>query len=106
MDDRLLKSFTRSFRKGMIGKMESRGWCAKISWALQGYLSFALQIKSEVHVSQVGRWNHVYLVLADGRVLDATADQFNEEGKRKKYPQIYLGEPLEIHKGKPYEVKL
>lgn len=99
MDDRELKTFCREFRKGLLNGDSSKGQCAKVTWALQGFISFALQIKSEVHESTVGDWNHLYLVLSDGRVLDCTGDQFG-----KKYPQVYLGKPLAIHQGERYDI--
>lgn len=101
--DSQLKTMCREFRKGMIGRMSSEGRCAMISWALQGFLSFAIRLDTQVYESEVGDWNHLYLVLPDGRVIDCTADQFNKRMK-KRYPQVYLGKPLEIHKcGKPYK---
>lgn len=39
---------------------------------------------------------HYWIELEDGRVLDPTADQFNGDSATK-YPEIYLGEPTEIH---------
>ena len=40
--------------------------------------------------------NHIWIRLADGRVLDPTADQFGD------YPPVYLGDPLpELHKRLP-----
>jgi hypothetical protein len=86
----------------MLDRMNSRGKCAMVSWALHGYLSSALKIKTKVFEGSVGEWNHIWLVMRDGRVIDCTADQFG-----KKYPKVYIGEPLEIHAhGKPYECPL
>ena len=95
LDDKTLKKICRGFRKGIIGGNGSFMQCAKVSWALQGYLSFALKIKTKVCEGDVGDGNHVWLELQDGRVIDCTADQFNY-GKRK-YPAVYIGEPLDIH---------
>ncbi len=101
-DDKQLKVLCREFRKGMLARMSSKGKCAMVTWALQGFISFATGIQTAVYESTVGRWNHLYLVMPDGRVIDCTGDQFNPKGKRK-YPQVYIGEPLDIHKGgKPY----
>lgn len=101
--DAQLKTMCAEFRKGMIGRMSSKGKCAMISWALQGFLSFALKLETEVYESDVGQWNHLWLKLPDGRVIDCTADQFNPKGK-KKYAKVYIGKPLDIHAGgKVYE---
>ncbi len=107
LTDRDLKVTCREFRKGMIARMSSKGKCAMISWALQGFLSTVYKLNTKVYQGDVGNWNHLWLVMPDGRVIDCTADQFNKKGKRAKYPQIYIGKPLDIHSGgkeyNPYE---
>lgn len=80
--------------------------CAVVSWALQGFLSHSSNIKTVVYESEVDlideSTNHLYLVMLDGNVIDCTADQFD-----KKYPKVYIGEPLDIHKnGKIYNRNL
>lgn len=77
----------------MIGRMSSKGKCAMIAWALHGFLSWSEAIESRVYECKVGDWNHIYLVLKDGRILDCAADQFS-----KRYPKVYLGPGLPIHK--------
>lgn len=100
--DKELKVMCREFRKGMLDRMSSKGKCAMVSWALQGFLSSVIKLKTKVYECDVGEWNHLYLVMPDGNVIDCTADQFNK-GKSRKYPQVYIGKPLDIHKdGKPY----
>jgi hypothetical protein len=66
-----------------------------ISWPLQGYLSALCGIEARCIEGAFGDWSHLWLELPDGRVLDATADQFND-GNRQM-PPIYLGAPTEIH---------
>lgn len=101
MTDEALIVFAQEFRKGILGRKKPKGMCAKVSWALQGYLRWASGLKTKVYESDVGKWNHVYLVLPDGRVLDATADQFSTE--KKKYPPVYLGKPIKkLHTGKEF----
>lgn len=99
MNDGELKILCREFRKGMLDRMSSKGKCAMVSWALQGFLSFSMKLETEVYESDVGKWNHLWLRLPNGRVIDCTADQFNKRGKRPKYPQVYIGKPLDIHDG-------
>jgi hypothetical protein len=41
---------------------------------------------------------HTWIKLADGRVLDATADAFNDYPGYEKMDKIYLGPPLKIHR--------
>jgi len=90
MGDRELKSLARSFRKGVINNREGDMMCAVVSYALQGYLSF-LGVELAIDEVRLQFSNHVFLKLADGRVLDATADQFGG-------PKVYLGEPMWFHK--------
>lgn len=102
ISDKKLTTFCREFRKGLLGRMSSKGKCAMLSWALHGYLSSAMGLDTKVYKGDVGNWNHLWLVMPDGRVIDCTADQFNPKNKRK-YPQVYIGKPLDIHKGgKPW----
>lgn len=90
-----IKVIAIEFRKGMLGRKSSKGQCAKVSWALQGYLSF-LGLKTKVCQGDVGAWNHLWLELPNGTVIDATADQFNNS--KRKHPPVYIGKPLKIHK--------
>ena len=101
MNKRQIKAACTGMTEGFIAKHESSvGWCAKVSWAVQGYLSF-LGVKTTVYESFVGDWNHVYLMMDDGTVIDCTADQFNRG--RRKNSRIHVGKPLSIHKGgKPF----
>lgn len=93
-----LKDAAEEFRKGILGRKKSKGMCAKVSWALQGFLSWS-GVKTTVYESDVGNWNHVYLVTDDGIVIDATADQFSNE--KKTYPPVYVGKPIKkLHSGK------
>lgn len=84
----------RQFRKGLLGRKSSRGTCGMVSMALGGYLAF-LGIKTEyvetdLQDAPTEAANHAWLRLPDGRVLDATADQFDELG----LPPVYLGPPI------------
>lgn len=86
------------FRKGILGRKKPKGMCAKVSWALHGFLSWC-GVETEIHESEVGIWNHVYLVTKDGVVIDPTADQFNTP--KKIYPPVYIGKPIKkLHNGK------
>lgn len=92
MTDKQLLKFATAFRKGMLGKRPSRLMCAMVSMPLSGLLS-AHGVQTEVVRGELG---HVYLRLADGRVLDPTADQFNDDGG-PQLPPVYLGSPSTIH---------
>jgi hypothetical protein len=94
-DKQLLKIATE-FRKGMLGKDSSRGYCGMVCFALQGYLN-AMGIKTTLYEGDWGEGNHIWMVLEDGRVLDPTIDQYNYI--TPKYPMVHLGEPLDAHQG-------
>lgn len=88
MTDTQLKRVAREFRKGVLGKRSARLMCMAVSAPLQGLLSALYGMDTELEEVQFPEGNHVWLRLPDGRVLDATADQFGRE-------PIYLGEPYE-----------
>lgn len=102
MTDAELVEFASEFRRGLLGRRSSRYKCAMVTWPLAGYLEFegvecavdAVRLPEEAHAVQ-----HVFIALPDGRVLDATADQFNRRGKEPKYPKVYLGPRLYFHEG-------
>ena len=95
------------FRAGLLDGRPSAGWCVDMSYALQGYLRFATGLETRVMVSilegietEADAEGHAFLMLPDGRILDATADQFGS-----CYPAVYLGEPLDIHRNaEPMEI--
>ena len=98
MTDAQLLRIACQFRKGLLGSRSSKLACAMVCLPLQGYLS-ACGVSTDLaegHPPHGDVWNHVWLRLKDGRVLDPTADQFGPQ-----YPPVYIGEPLEFHKLTP-----
>jgi hypothetical protein len=98
-DKQILKIATE-FRKGILGRRKSHRMCAMVSFGLQGYLGF-VGLHSKVCEGIVlmpgseAVINHIWLELPDGRVLDPTADQFNDG--ETIYPPVYLGNHVKIH---------
>ncbi len=99
MSDKELIKISSQFAKGILGKRNSKAMCFAVSSALQGYLSICgvstfliegeILVKSENGSKNV-TWNHFWLQLDDGRILDATSDQFlTPDGK--KMPKTFLG---------------
>ena len=96
MTDVELVQCATEFRQGILGDQPSDLMCAAVSWPLAGFLRFS-GVPCEAVEGDLGHCNHVWIKLADGRALDATADQFNRLFPQKNYPPVYLGEMIDIH---------
>lgn len=92
MTTRELKSVCLDFRRGILGRRSPENMCAVVSYPLSGYLCFLGVPNKVVEGSRV----HIWIELDDGRIIDATADQFN--GRWLKFPKVYIGELTEWHK--------
>jgi hypothetical protein len=106
--DKQLLKFAASFRKGILGDEPSQSMCAAVSLPLAALLR-CNGVECETVESELSEElgllyaNHVWIRLADGRALDATADQFNRWGFN--YPPVYLGAPTELHNAKAIEAR-
>ena len=90
MTDAELVKFATEFRKGVLGRSSSALMCAAVCMPLVTLLDIH-GVKAELMESETETCNHVWLRLADGRVLDPTSDQFGE------LPPVYLGPPTALH---------
>ena len=92
--DRRLIEYARKFRKGIIGDKPSARFCFMVCAPLAGLLSFEGLTDADVTEGEVAPrgepWEHCWLTLSDGRILDPTADQFRDPDG-KPMPAIYLG---------------
>jgi hypothetical protein len=97
MTDAELIEFAMSFREGILDGTPSDMMCAAVSWPLAALLRCSGMDCTTEEAKDIptcfGTCNHVWIRLADGRVLDPTADQFGEQ-----YLPVYLGPPIEIHR--------
>lgn len=95
MSDEELVTFASEFRKGIISTgTSSRGFCGMVCWPLTTLLNLHGVECQEIEVD-TGDCRHVFIRLADGRVLDPTADQFNYFSGID-LPPVYLGPALPI----------
>lgn len=95
MTDAEIVTMATEFRKGLLGRQRPKGMCFVVCAPLSSYLALS-GVENEVVESDLGWCNHVWIRLADGRVLDPTADQFN--GKTDQVmPAVYLGPPTDLH---------
>jgi len=93
-DDDLL-AFAAEFREGILDGRSSWMMCFAVSAPLATLLRLH-GVDVELVEGDLGEFNHVWLRLSDGRVLDPTADQFNDFGF-PPLPPVYLGPPTGIH---------
>jgi hypothetical protein len=89
MTDEELIDAAKGFREGIMGKRtDPSRMCFMIAAPLEGWLAW-MGLKVRLVETQLEWINHVFIELPDGRVLDPTADQFDE----LKATPIYLGKP-------------
>jgi hypothetical protein len=88
MTDAELLRFVIAFRAGLLGRRASTQTCFMLCAPLSTSLTMHGVPNTLVEV-WLGRQNHVWLRLSDGRALDPSADQFNAG-----LPPVYLGPPL------------
>lgn len=71
--------------------------CYAVCAPLEGYLAYCCSIPVKLIEGEVDNTQHFWLQLADGQVIDPTADQFKTpDGKRM--PKVYIGERPEWYK--------
>lgn len=98
MNDKKLISVADEFRKGVLDKhrRKSNDWCYAISAPLVSYLEFC-GCPCKLVCGYIGDTEHYWIALPDGRILDPTADQFNDNMPEPdnmpnpKMPRVYLG---------------
>lgn len=95
LTDKQLLKICSQFRTGVLGSRgKSHNKCYMVTAPLHAYLKF-LKIECELVEGFVtigeAITNHFWLLLPDGRIIDPTADQFNEV-RQKDMPKVYLGE--------------
>lgn len=104
MTDAQLVEFAREFRIGILDGGKPDFMCAAICFPLVTLLNMSgvsAQLRETKSViTRRGETNHIWIELADGRVLDPTADQFNGPGWRRM-PDVYLGKRTKLHRPGP-----
>lgn len=89
--DRHLLRIARAAREHITLGGPSNGYCAVVCVPLAAYLTRRGTVAEDVH-GAVGEWQHTWIALGDGRILDPTADQFKRAGAFvRRMPPIYLG---------------
>lgn len=93
-NDRELLRIARAARESITLGGKSSGYCVAICVSLVAYLTRRGVAATDIH-GAVGEWQHTWIALGDGRILDPTADQFNRPGAARM-PPVYLG-PIPAH---------
>lgn len=89
-----LLGYSKRFRKAVLGREASDRMCYVVSGPLCAAIT-ALGFGAHLVKSKVAYMEHIFIRLDDGRVLDATADQFSHF---VDVGPVYLGEPVKpIH---------
>lgn len=96
MTDQELIAFASDFREGVLDGRPSNWMCAAVCWPLSSLLGL-YGVENRTVEGDLGHCNHVWIELADGRVLDPTADQFNSMFPNMDLPPVYLGPAIAIH---------
>ena len=95
MTDAELIEFASEFREGILEGRSSWMMCFAVAAPLAGLLKMH-GVDAVLKEGDLGELNHFWLCLPDGRVLDPTADQFNDFGV-ELMPSVYLGPPTAMH---------
>ncbi len=77
------------FRSGLLDGREPGNMCFAVSAALEGYLNF-VGYPCEMVSGEVSGDEHFWIVLPDGTIIDATANQFSQPDG-KPMPEVYIG---------------
>ena len=85
MSDASLADIVIGFRNGLLGKRRSTDMCRVVCLPLQSYLRVE-GYETTVVDGTVEGWDHCWLSLADGRIIDPTVDQFGNG-----MPKVYIG---------------
>jgi hypothetical protein len=92
-----LKWAAAGFRNGILAGRSSENFCYMVSSALAGYLQ-AVGVECSMQEGFVGsnQCHHWWIKLSDGRIVDATADQFFVS--KKRLPKVIVGEMPEFYR--------
>lgn len=103
--DEEIRDIAKKFVKGLLSKKSTTDMCYLVCQPLQAYLYF-LNVDCKLTEGEIkfagNEWHHFWITLADGRIIDPTANQFiKNSGIRMK--NLYVREkPYYYH---PYTKK-
>ena len=93
MDNNEIFRISKEFTAGFLGHRTSAGHCSSVCSALHAYLAFE-EINVSLTCGELEHDNEIYehwwLTLPDGTIIDPTADQFNALFNTN-YERVYFG---------------
>lgn len=91
-NDSELVALASEFREAIIADRGSPvGMCACVSQIIESFLCLAKGCDVRMVQGEVFGAHHAWLEFPDGRILDATGDQFNSVPMCWRLPPVYLG---------------
>ncbi len=85
-----IRKIVRGFRKGLLKTNPSESMCFVVCFPLSGYLRLC-GYDCRVTEGKVGKYQHFWITLKGGIIVDPTANQFKKPNG-SKMPSIYIGE--------------
>lgn len=91
MTHKQLKSYAASFRRGLLGRRASTDMCFMATAPLTPLLQMA-GVACELVEGKCYGHHHFFIRLADGTIVDPTADQFG-----RGLPKVYVGPMTDVY---------
>ena len=98
MSKELLRIVT-DFREGILGDWISNRKCFIVCLPLAGFLPLC-GYEAELTEGQINGYQHFWLTLPDGQIIDPTADQFTRPDGTDM-PVVYIGEKPDWYLAQP-----
>lgn len=118
MIDAEIRKIAKGFVKGLLDGRSTVDMCYMVCSPLAAYLSFC-KVDCTLTEGEVNGYHHFWITLADGKIIDPTADQFSFLNiwvrKQPSYYKMYTAKDhndkiteavVKFNRGKELEIKL
>ncbi len=90
-----LRPQVQGFREGILNGSSSKNKCFMVAFPLEGFLNavgYSCKLVSgTIDIDKFSEYEHFWLELAHGVIIDPTADQFQDPDGHDM-PEVYIGE--------------
>lgn len=90
-----LMDIVKEFRDGILEGKDPDCMCYAVCLPLQSYLTMigveTVLTAGDVDSENKGMWEHYWLTMKDGIIIDPTASQFEGEVNKDPIPDVYIG---------------